>query len=128
MYEGGGGEDLRKKAHDASVELNYTLHYPRGERYISLFKDPGSNTDAIEKRDMIKKDIERRMEKGTLGARTTDPVEQDEEVKEEEEDEDRKTTKKVKSKSTKENKKIKRKVEPEKVKAETIENDGFFEF
>ncbi|TGZ85512.1 hypothetical protein EX30DRAFT_300011, partial [Ascodesmis nigricans] len=65
-------EDLRTRVHDAEVELNYTLHYPRGEKYISLFKDPGNNDKVKQKRDSIKQDIARRMEEGTLGAQTLD--------------------------------------------------------
>jgi hypothetical protein len=64
-------DDLTRSVEDAQVELNYTLHYPRGEKYISLFKNPGNNNNMAEKRDMIKQDIKHRMEQGTLGAPTT---------------------------------------------------------
>lgn len=64
-------DDLTRSVEDAQVELNYTLHYPRGEKYISLFKNPGNNNNVAEKRDMIKQDIKHRIEQGTLGAPTT---------------------------------------------------------
>ena len=57
--------------HDAEVELNYTLHYPRGQKYISLFKDPGAAAEVVAKHSSIKKNIERPMETGKLGAWTT---------------------------------------------------------
>lgn len=49
--------------------MNYIIYYPKGEKYISLFKDPGEQTKVLEKRDMIKKDVERQMMQGTLGRR-----------------------------------------------------------
>jgi hypothetical protein len=121
-HEGGAiPEDLEKRIHEAQVELNYTLHYPRGEKYISLFKDPGSNPAVVEKRDAIKKDIAQRMKDNTLGARTIErgPTEAEEE-EEEESPERAKAKKRKKSK--------KRKEEPESAGADTIENDHFFEF
>jgi len=124
-------EDLRQKIRDAEVELNYTLHYPRGEKYISLFKDPGTGTDAIEKRNAIKRDIELRMEKGALGARTMEDVDEDHE---QEDDEGRQATKAAKAKTRKEQKgkkggkKTVRNEEPGKVGGGGIEDDDFFEF
>ena len=124
-------EDLRQKIRDAEVELNYTLHYPRGEKYISLFKDPGTVTDAIEKRNAIKRDIEWRMEKGALGTRTTEGVDEDHE---QEDDEERQATKAAKAKARKDKegkkggKKAARNEEPEKAGGGGIEDDDFFEF
>jgi hypothetical protein len=121
-------EDLRQKIRDAEVELNYTLHYPRGEKYISLFKDPGTGTDATEKRDAIKRDIELRMEKGALGARTTEGVDEDRD------DEGQQAAKAVKARTRKEkkgkkgSKKAARNEEPEKAGGGGIEDDDFFEF
>ncbi|KAI5804439.1 hypothetical protein EDC01DRAFT_643422 [Geopyxis carbonaria] len=57
-----------ERLHAAEVELNYALHYPKGEKYISLYKDPGA--DAAARREEIKADVARRMAAGTLGERT----------------------------------------------------------
>jgi hypothetical protein len=124
-------EDLEKRLHDAQVELNYTLHYPHGEKYISLFKDPGSNPAVVEKRDAIKKDIAQRMKDNTLGARTLERGSTEAEGEEEEESPEPAKTKKRKngdSKAKEGKKSKKRKEEPENAKADTIENDDFFEF
>lgn len=106
--------------HNAEVELNYTLHYPRGEKYISLFKDPGNNEKVKEKRDMIKSDISRRMETGTLGARTMD----------EEEDLGSDQEERTFKKGIQDRKQKKGKKDKQEAKADDggIENDDFFDF
>lgn len=112
-------DDLKSRVHNAEVELNYTLHYPRGEKYISLFKDPGSNEKVKEKRDMIKSDISRRMETGTLGARTMDEEDFGS-------DQEERTFKKgIQDRKHKKGKKDKQ--EP-KADDGGIENDDFFDF
>lgn len=98
------------------MDLNYILHYPRGEKYISLFKDPGKEVKVVEKRDMIKKDIERQMARGTLGSATADSMDVDDEVGEEGEP--------VQKKRESGREKRKRK----KVEEAAVEEDGFFEF
>ncbi|KAA8912762.1 hypothetical protein FN846DRAFT_256501 [Sphaerosporella brunnea] len=124
-------DDLAQKIHNAQVELNYTLYYPRGEKYISLFKDPGNNQDVIDKRDAIKQDIAKRMKDNALGARTMDRGDEEEG---EEEAEAHEVTKPKKRKQNdgkaKEGEKKKRNQEPEKgeEEGEGIENDDFFEF
>lgn len=60
-------ESLQNNLHATEVDLNYIIYYPKGEKYISLFKDPGEQTKVLEKRDMIRKDVERQMVRGTLG-------------------------------------------------------------
>ena len=67
--------ELLAQKRNVEIEVNYTLYYPPGERYISLYKDAGTST---EKREMIKKDIGERMDKGTLGERTMEAPEQEE--------------------------------------------------
>ncbi|KAI5847748.1 hypothetical protein DFP73DRAFT_621865 [Morchella snyderi] len=71
-------EALERLIHEAEVEVNYTVYYPRGEKYISLFRDPTGDPKVVEKRGVIKRGIERQMEMGTLGAREEE-VEEDEE-------------------------------------------------
>lgn len=112
-------ETLRAQARDIEIEVNYTLHYPPGERYISLYKDAGTSS---EKREMIKKDIGERMDKGTLGERTIEAPAQDDESR---------AAKKAKvapvaqaaKKTT-----SKPKEEAAKVDEGKIEDDDFFEF
>lgn len=60
-------ESLQNNLHATEVDLNYIIYYPKGEKYISLFKDPGEQTKVLEKRDMIRKDVEQQMLRGTLG-------------------------------------------------------------
>lgn len=57
---------MAKELFDAEVTLNYTLHYPKDEKYISLFKDPGACEKVVEKRDAIKAAIAEQMRAGTL--------------------------------------------------------------
>jgi len=94
------GADVSEQLEDAKVELNYTLYFPDGVKYISLFKDPGDAGGVREKRDEIKRDIKRKMEKGTLGRRTTsdeeggegmDAAVTEEDMVEEEEEQEEKT-------------------------------------
>jgi len=93
------------------------LYYPRSEKYISLFKDVGNDSKVLGKRDTIKKDIERRMVKGTLGNITADPSADREEGSPPE---------RSRPKKAKERKKDKQKAE--KVNEQAMENDDFFEF
>ncbi|KAK6356956.1 18S rRNA maturation protein [Orbilia javanica] len=58
-------EELQTKIHNAEVDLNYIMHYPSLEKYISLYKS-GDNKDTNQKRERIRQDIEKRMEDGTL--------------------------------------------------------------
>lgn len=103
-------EALEKAIHEAEVEVNYTVFYPRGEKYISLFRDATGDPKVVEKREVIKRGIERQMETGTLGSR--------EEA--EAEIEGGKKKEKVGGKR-------KRDVEDEEEK-EVVEEDDFFEF
>jgi len=149
------GGDVAEQLEDAKVELNYTLYFPDGVKYIALFKDPGDAAGVRKKREDIKRDIKRRMEKGTLGRWTTGDGDGEEEaaVLEEEGEEVEQETKpektmaqkpskqkataekahaeKPKRKKEKEkkdgSKNTKRKTQPEPV-GDTIENDDFFEF
>lgn len=73
-------EELRQRIKGAEVDLNYTLYYPAMEKYISLWpKVAGTDTKVDEKREMIRKDIENRMENGTLGDVTASGDEHDDE-------------------------------------------------
>ncbi|KAF3937070.1 hypothetical protein ABW19_dt0203900 [Dactylella cylindrospora] len=56
---------LEKKIHEAEVDLNYIIHYPGLEKYISLYKG-GDSKDTNQKRERIRGSIEKRMEEGTL--------------------------------------------------------------
>ncbi|KAF3921058.1 hypothetical protein AA313_de0203930 [Arthrobotrys entomopaga] len=56
---------LDEKIHQAEIDLNYIIHYPPLEKYISLYK-PGTDTCTNQKREKIRNDIERRMGEGTL--------------------------------------------------------------
>ncbi|EGX47340.1 hypothetical protein AOL_s00086g2 [Orbilia oligospora ATCC 24927] len=58
-------EGLIKKIHAAEVDLNYIMHYPPLEKYISLYRS-GDSKDTNQKRVRIRQDIEKRMEEGTL--------------------------------------------------------------
>ncbi|KAF3931134.1 hypothetical protein ABW20_dc0109007 [Dactylellina cionopaga] len=58
-------EELRQKVHEAEVDLNYIVHYPGLEKYISLYKT-GDDKATNQKRERIRKDVEKRMEEGTL--------------------------------------------------------------
>ncbi|KAK6516875.1 18S rRNA maturation protein [Arthrobotrys conoides] len=58
-------DEITKKIHEAEVDLNYIMHYPPLEKYISLYKS-GDNKDTNQKRERIRRDIEKRMEDGTL--------------------------------------------------------------
>ncbi|KAK6534205.1 18S rRNA maturation protein [Arthrobotrys megalospora] len=58
-------KELQNKIHNAEVDLNYIMHYPPLEKYISLYKS-GDNKDTNDKRERIRLDIEKRMEEGTL--------------------------------------------------------------
>ncbi|KAH0607008.1 uncharacterized protein H6S33_002996 [Morchella sextelata] len=107
-------EALEKAIHEAEVEVNYTVYYPRGEKYISLFRDPAGDPKVVEKREVIKRGIERQMEIGTLGSR-------EEGVDEEMEGGA------VGGKKEKVGGKRKREVEDEEEK-EVVEEDDFFEF
>lgn len=117
---------------NAEIELNYTLHYPRGEKYISLFKDVGDHEKVAEKRDGIKADILRRMKNGTLGERT---MEDDEEEPAGESGADmlakrmarKKNDTSVKGKKSKKEEEREKQLEEEE-EAGKIENDDFFEF
>lgn len=60
-------ESLKNDLHATEVDLNYIIYFPKGEKYISLFKDPGKHTKVLEKRNMIREDVERQMVEGTLG-------------------------------------------------------------
>lgn len=137
-------ESLQDDLHAAEVDLNYVIYYPKGEKYISLFKDPGEQTKVLEKRNMIRKDIERQMVQKILGKGVAANLMDvdgggDEEVagkwkgkgKEKleraKQNEEKRTKEKVKNK--------KRKVDVEKVPAEGHgydgdgdDDDGFFEF
>ncbi|KAG0128236.1 hypothetical protein HOY82DRAFT_622625 [Tuber indicum] len=68
-----GGEngmaEAEKKVYEARLDLNYIMHYPPGEKYISLFKDAGVMR---EKREGIRREVERRMARGALGQSTMD--------------------------------------------------------
>ncbi|KAG0640453.1 hypothetical protein HOY80DRAFT_1041922 [Tuber brumale] len=68
-----GGEDgmaeVGKKVYEARLDLNYIMHYPPREKYISLFKDAGVMR---EKREGIRREVERRMARGALGQSTMD--------------------------------------------------------
>lgn len=105
-------EALEKAIHEAEVEVNYTVFYPRGEKYISLFRDATGDPKVVEKREVIKWGIERQMETGTLGSR--------EEAEAEAEMEGGKKKEKVGGKR-------KRDAEDEEEK-EVVEEDDFFEF
>jgi rRNA-processing protein Efg1 len=111
----GEGEEKEKEIHEAEVDLNYIMHYPPGEKYISLFKDAGKMT---EKRESIRREIERQMERGTLGIATMDVGDDDggEEVV---------GNGKKRGKMEDGNRKKKRK---EVVEKEEAEEDDFFEF
>ncbi|EPS44282.1 hypothetical protein H072_1722 [Dactylellina haptotyla CBS 200.50] len=58
-------ESLRNQIHQAEIDLNYIMHYPALDKYISLYKS-GEDKDTNKKRERIRKDIEKRMEDGTL--------------------------------------------------------------
>ncbi|KAK6523274.1 18S rRNA maturation protein [Orbilia ellipsospora] len=58
-------KELDDKIHQAEIDLNYIMHYPPLEKYISLYK-PGTDKSTNEKRENIRKDIEQRMRGGTL--------------------------------------------------------------
>ncbi|KAF3206348.1 18S rRNA maturation protein [Orbilia oligospora] len=58
-------EGLINKIHAAEVDLNYIMHYPPLEKYISLYRS-GDSKDTNQKRERIRQDIEKRMEEGTL--------------------------------------------------------------
>ncbi|KAK6509593.1 18S rRNA maturation protein [Arthrobotrys musiformis] len=58
-------DDEKRQIHEAEVDLNYILHYPATEKYISLYKS-GDNADTNAKRQSIKLTIEKRMADGTL--------------------------------------------------------------
>ena len=65
--------ELEGKIQAAEIDLNYILHYPGLEKYISLYK----RTDIQEtnqKRERIRTDIARRMKDGTLDHREAGPV------------------------------------------------------
>ncbi|RPA99779.1 hypothetical protein L873DRAFT_1737856, partial [Choiromyces venosus 120613-1] len=64
-----GKAEAEKKVYEAKLDLNYIMHYPRGEKYISLFKDAGVMR---EKREGVRKEVERRMKRGGLGESTMD--------------------------------------------------------
>ncbi|KAI5821283.1 hypothetical protein BZA77DRAFT_299092 [Pyronema omphalodes] len=121
--EGKVPKELKDSIHAQEVLLNYTLHYPKGEVYISALKDLGENIEGAKRREEIKKDISRRMKKGTLGAPTQDD---DEEMEEAEETEKAAPT--TKAKADKPRAPGKKNRWGEKTEVETIENDDFFEF
>lgn len=98
-----------KEVYEAELDLNYVMHYPRGEKYISIFKDAGEN---CEKRDMIRREIEKRMKSGGLGDATMEMEEEPTEKRKE----DGKKKKKSKRKGEK------------KVEGKLKEDDEFFEF
>lgn len=91
--------------------------------YISVLKDLGENVEGAKRREEIKKDISRRMKKGTLGAPTEDDDEEMEEA-----EQPAPTTKAKGDKPRAPGKKNRWGEKPGKSEAETIENDDFFEF
>lgn len=124
--ESSPSESLQNDIHEAELDLNYILHYPKGEKYISLFKDPGEQTKVLERRDMIRKDIERQMMPGTLGSGTVDSMRLNEEEESEKQiEKGRKDDGKRKRKGDKEGSGDKKKKDGEEV---PLEEDGFFEF
>ncbi|CUS06969.1 unnamed protein product [Tuber aestivum] len=64
---GVGKAEVEKKVYEARLDLNYIMHYPPGEKYISLFKDAGVMR---ERREGIRREIERQMARGGLGEST----------------------------------------------------------
>ncbi|KAK6363370.1 18S rRNA maturation protein [Orbilia blumenaviensis] len=58
-------DQLLAKIHTAEIDLNYIMHYPPLEKYISLYKS-GDDKDTNQKRERIRLDIEKRMAEGTL--------------------------------------------------------------
>lgn len=122
---GGPSEELQKSIDEAEVDVKYTVHFPPGERYIALFRDPGVGTPAAKKRDAIRAEIARKMgggeddwggdgeDEGAGGSlRETEPAEKT------------KKESQLAEKKTKEKKKRRREQEEE----TRIEDDDFFEF
>jgi len=64
-----GKVEAEKRVYEARLDLNYIMHYPPGEKYISLFKDAGVMR---ERREGIRREVERRMKRGGLGESTMD--------------------------------------------------------
>lgn len=64
-----GKAEAEKRVYEARLDLNYIMHYPPGEKYISLFKDAGVMR---ERRDGVRREVERRMKRGGLGESTMD--------------------------------------------------------
>lgn len=123
-----GKTEAEKRVYEARLDLNYIMHYPTGEKYISLFKDAGVMR---EKREGIRREVERRMERGGLGESTMDFDNEGEDQEEggvelgsgegEAEGRDKRVEKRNKKKG-----KSKEKVPGEGKKLE--EQDDFFEF
>ncbi|KAL7273813.1 18S rRNA maturation protein [Rhizina undulata] len=114
---------LKAQILNAQIDLNYTLHYPKGEKYISLFKDPTAESKMSEKRELIRKEIAQQMERGTLGAATFG---EGEEVEEQEGVEEKNERVKREGKKQVKNGKWGKKVQQREVEEE--EGDAFFDF
>lgn len=118
-----GKAEAEKRVYEAKLDLNYIMHYPPGEKYISLFKDAGVMR---ERRDRVRREVERRMKRGGLGESTMDFNDQEEGGAElgsggegwKAEERDRRVKKDKKGKS--------KKIPAEERKLE--EQDDFFEF
>jgi len=59
-----GKREAEKRVYEAKLDLNYIMHYPPGEKYISLFKDAGVMRG---KREEVRREVERRMKRDGLG-------------------------------------------------------------
>lgn len=137
---GAPSEELLKSIGEAEVDVKYTAHFPPGERYIALFRDPGAGTPAARRRDAIRAEIARKTGGGGGGDDWGGDVEEEEggdgekEAGDGSEYEKTKTTGKKQKKRGKERetpsaKKTKKKGREEQKQEETrIENDDFFEF
>lgn len=138
---GGPSEELQKSIDEAEVDVNYTVHFPPGERYIALFRDPGAGTPAAKKRDAIRAEIARKMgggeddwgrgdgedEGGGEEEGAGDSPRQDGETEAVEKTKKKREKKKEKETRSAE-KRTKKKRRREQEEETRIEDDDFFEF